>query len=91
MRAITIPQFGGPEVLTLSNIPEPVIGPNDVFVEVAAAGVNRADIGQRQGTYPPPPGAPDWPGMELSGTILAIVRLYPGAHTRNGRRWMLGC
>jgi putative PIG3 family NAD(P)H quinone oxidoreductase len=80
MRAITIPQFGGPEVLTLSDIPEPVIGPNDVFVEVAAAGVNRADIGQRQGTYPPPPGAPDWPGMELSGTILAIGDDVTGWH-----------
>lgn len=80
MRAITIPQFGGPEVLTLSDIPEPTFGANDVFIEVAAAGVNRADIGQRQGTYPPPAGAPDWPGMELSGTILAIGDSVTGWH-----------
>jgi len=80
MRAITIPQFGGPEVLTLSDIPEPSPGRNDVLVEVAAAGINRADIGQRQGTYPPPPGAPDWPGMELSGTILAIGDDVTGWH-----------
>jgi putative PIG3 family NAD(P)H quinone oxidoreductase len=72
MRAITIPEFGGPEVLTLADIPEPEMGPRDVLVAVVAAGVNRADIGQRQGNYPPPPGTPDWPGMELSGTILAI-------------------
>ncbi len=80
MRAITIPHFGGPEVLTLSDLPEPVPGANDVFVEVAAAGVNRADIGQRGGTYPPPPGAPDWPGMELSGTILSIGDEVSGWH-----------
>jgi putative PIG3 family NAD(P)H quinone oxidoreductase len=72
MRAITIPHFGGPEVLTLSDIPEPPLMPGSVLVEVAAAGVNRADIAQRQGNYPAPPGAPDWPGMEISGTVLAI-------------------
>ena len=72
MRAITIPRFGGPEVLTLADIPEPELGANDVLIEVAAAGVNRADLAQRQGYYPPPAGAPEWPGMELSGTILSI-------------------
>jgi putative PIG3 family NAD(P)H quinone oxidoreductase len=80
MRAITIPQFGGPEVLTLSDIPEPTLKANDVLVQVAAAGVNRADIGQRQGSYPPPPGSPDWPGMELSGTILGIGDDVTGWH-----------
>jgi putative PIG3 family NAD(P)H quinone oxidoreductase len=72
MRAITLPTFGGPEVLTVSDIPEPAMGPADVLVDVAAAGVNRADIGQRQGNYPPPAGSPAWPGMELSGTIAAV-------------------
>jgi putative PIG3 family NAD(P)H quinone oxidoreductase len=72
MRAITLPTFGGPEALTLAEIPVPAIGPDDVLIEVAAAGVNRADLMQRQGFYPPPPGAPEWPGMELSGTVLEV-------------------
>jgi putative PIG3 family NAD(P)H quinone oxidoreductase len=82
MRAITIPRFGGPEVLTVSDIPQPDVGPNDVLVDVAAAGINRADLQQREGHYPPPPGAPDWPGMELSGTVLEV-----GASVA---RWKIG-
>jgi putative PIG3 family NAD(P)H quinone oxidoreductase len=70
MRAITIPRFGGPDVLTLADIPQPPVGPDDVLVRVAAAGLNRADLQQREGHYPPPAGAPEWPGMELSGTVL---------------------
>jgi putative PIG3 family NAD(P)H quinone oxidoreductase len=80
MRAITIPTFGGPDSLVVSDIPEPVVGPNDVLVEVAAAGINRADLAQREGHYPPPAGAPDWPGMELSGKILAIGDEVEGWH-----------
>jgi putative PIG3 family NAD(P)H quinone oxidoreductase len=80
MRAITIPKFGGPEVLTLADIPQPEVGPRDVLVEVAAAGVNHADLNQREGGYPPPAGAPDWLGMELSGTILAIGDEVTGWH-----------
>lgn len=72
MRAVTIPVFGGPEVLAVTDIPQPEANPHDVVVAVAAAGVNRADLAQREGRYPPPPSAPDWPGMELSGTILEI-------------------
>jgi putative PIG3 family NAD(P)H quinone oxidoreductase len=72
MRAITLPTFGGPEVLTLADIPEPVVGPSDVLVAVAAAGVNHADLAQREGHYPPPVGAPDWPGMEVSGTVVRV-------------------
>jgi putative PIG3 family NAD(P)H quinone oxidoreductase len=72
MRSILISRNGGPEVLTPGEVAEPVVGPNDVLIAVAAAGINRADIGQRQGTYPPPPGTPEWPGMEVSGTILEI-------------------
>ena len=80
MRAITIPRFGDADVLTLSDIPEPPLTPESVLIEVVAAGVNRADIGQRQGNYPPPPGAPDWPGMEVAGTILAIGDDVTGWH-----------
>jgi putative PIG3 family NAD(P)H quinone oxidoreductase len=72
MRAITLPTFGGPDVLTLSDISEPPVGANDVLVGVAGAGVNHADLAQREGHYPPPPGAPDWPGMELSGRVIDI-------------------
>lgn len=72
MRAITLPTFGGPDVLTIADIAEPAIGPRDVLVGVGAAGVNRADLSQREGHYPPPPGAPDWPGMELSGVVLEV-------------------
>jgi putative PIG3 family NAD(P)H quinone oxidoreductase len=72
MLAVTIPRFGSAEVLTLSELPDPVPGAGEVLISVAAAGVNRSDIGQRQGNYPPPPGAPDWPGLEVSGTIAAL-------------------
>jgi putative PIG3 family NAD(P)H quinone oxidoreductase len=72
MRAITIPTFGAADVLTLAELPDPVPGPGEVLIAVAAAGVNRSDIGQRQGSYPPPAGAPDWPGLEVSGTIAGL-------------------
>jgi putative PIG3 family NAD(P)H quinone oxidoreductase len=69
MKAIVFDGFGGPEVLTWSELPDPVAGPGEVLIRVAASAVNRADISQRQGNYPPPPGAPDNPGLECSGTI----------------------
>src|SRR6476661_1500573 len=72
MKAITLPRFGGLDALTLSELPDPTPGRGEVLIKVAAAGVNRSDIGQRQGTYPPPSGAPDWPGLEVSGTIAAL-------------------
>lgn len=72
MQAILISQSGGPEVLVPGEVPEPVAGPGDVVIAITAAGVNRADIGQRQGTYPPPPGSPEWPGMEVSGVIESL-------------------
>ena len=72
MRAVTIPTPGGPEALRWAEVPEPDIGPGDLLVAVAAAGVNRADILQRRGHYPAPPGAPDWPGLEVSGTVEAV-------------------
>lgn len=71
MRAVVITEPGGPEVLQWSEVPDPVPGPADVLIDVAAAGINRADLLQRQGLYPPPPGAPPYPGMECSGRIVA--------------------
>lgn len=57
--------------MTMADHPEPPRGPGEVLIEVAAAGVNNADVLQRAGRYPPPPGAPDWLGLEVSGTVLA--------------------
>jgi putative PIG3 family NAD(P)H quinone oxidoreductase len=59
-------------VLSWQQVPDPVAGPGEVIVEVAAAAVNRADILQRQGLYPPPPGAPEWLGLECSGTVAEL-------------------
>lgn len=72
MRAVTLPSYGGPEVLTLADVPAPVAGPGEVLIEVAATAVNRADLLQRQGFYHPPPGASPYPGLECSGTIRAL-------------------
>lgn len=72
MHAVTITAPGGPEQLTWQEVPTPVPAPDEVLVRVAAAGVNRADLMQRQGHYPPPPGAPEWPGLEVSGVIEAL-------------------
>jgi putative PIG3 family NAD(P)H quinone oxidoreductase len=72
MRAVIITEPGGPEVLQWEEVPDPVPGPGEVLIDVAAAGVNRADLLQRQGLYPPPPGAPHYPGMEVSGRIESV-------------------
>jgi putative PIG3 family NAD(P)H quinone oxidoreductase len=72
MRAITIPAPGGPDVLTLTEVPDPVPAAGEVLIDIAAAGLNRADLLQRRGLYPPPAGAPPYPGMECSGTIVAV-------------------
>jgi NADPH2:quinone reductase len=71
MIAIEISEPGGPEVLRPVQRPVPVPGPGEVLVKVAAAGVNRPDVLQRKGAYPPPPGASDIPGLEISGTVIA--------------------
>ena len=70
MRAIVAPQPDGAEELALVERPVPRPGPGEVLIEVAAAGVNRPDLLQRRGLYPPPPGAPDILGLEVSGTIV---------------------
>jgi putative PIG3 family NAD(P)H quinone oxidoreductase len=72
MRAVIATEPGGPEVLTVTEIPDPEIGSGEVLLDVAAAGLNRADLLQRQGFYPPPPGASDVIGMECSGTVAAV-------------------
>ena len=72
MICIEISQPGGPEVLTLVERPDPEPGTGDVLIRVAAAGVNRPDVLQRRGAYPPPPGASDIPGLELAGTVAAV-------------------
>jgi len=71
MRAIEISQPGGPEVLVPVERPVPQPGPGEVLIKVAAAGVNRPDVFQRQGHYAPPPGASDLPGLECAGEIVA--------------------
>ena len=72
MNAITIPRSGGPEVLTWQTVPDPEPAAGEVLVDVTASAVNRADLMQRQGFYPPPPGAPPYPGLECSGRIAAL-------------------
>jgi putative PIG3 family NAD(P)H quinone oxidoreductase len=71
MHAISILEPGGPEVLSWQEVPDPVPGPGEVLVDVAASAVNRADVLQRLGFYPPPKGAPEYPGLEASGRVGA--------------------
>jgi putative PIG3 family NAD(P)H quinone oxidoreductase len=69
MHAVVITEPGEPEVLRWLEVPDPVPGPGEVVIDVAASGVNRADLMQRQGRYPPPAGAPPYPGLECAGRI----------------------
>ena len=83
MTAIVIRAPGGPEMLVPTERPVPVPGPDEILLKVHAAGVNRPDIMQRRGQYPPPPGAPvDVPGLEVSGEVVALgpgaTRFRPG-------------
>ena len=71
MWSVEITEPGGPEVLKATERPDPLPGPGEVLIRVAAAGVNRPDVLQRRGAYPPPPGASDIPGLEVAGTIAA--------------------
>jgi NADPH2:quinone reductase len=71
MKAIVITHPGGPEVLQITERPIPEYSANEVLVKVSAAGINRPDVSQRKGHYPPPPGAsPDIPGLEIAGTVI---------------------
>jgi len=83
MRALTITRPGGPEVLELRTMPDPSIGPDEVLVRVRASALNRADLLQRRGLYPAPPGSPaDIPGLEFAGEVVAcgelVTTLQPG-------------
>ena len=72
MKAVEISQFGPPEVLKLTDRPDPVPAAGEVLIDVDAAGVNRPDVIQRYGKYPPPPGASDLPGLEVAGRIASL-------------------
>lgn len=72
MHAITLPSFGGPDALTWAEVPDPQPGPGEVLIDVVATAVNRADVMQRLGHYPPPAGAPPYPGLECAGRIAAL-------------------
>ena len=82
MTVIGIKAPGGPEMLVPEQRPVPTPGDGEILVKVAAAGVNRPDVMQRKGLYPPPPGAPDIPGLEIAGEVAA---LGPGV-----KRWAIG-
>jgi len=82
MTAIGIKASGGPEMLVPEKRPVPTPGDGEILVKVAAAGVNRPDVMQRMGLYPPPPGAPDIPGLEIAGEVVALGP--------NVKRWKLG-
>ena len=82
MTAIGIKSPGGPDMLVPEERPMPKPGAGEILVKVAAAGVNRPDVMQRQGKYPPPPGAPDIPGLEIAGEVVAL-----GA---DAKRWKIG-
>ncbi|MDL4773595.1 MULTISPECIES: NAD(P)H-quinone oxidoreductase [Thermomonosporaceae] len=72
MHAIVIREPGDADVLAWTEVPDPVAKPGEVVIEVAASAVNRADVMQRRGFYPPPPGAPPYPGLEVSGRIAEL-------------------
>jgi NADPH2:quinone reductase len=82
MTAIGIKGAGGPDMLAPEQRPVPTPGSGEILVKVAAAGVNRPDVMQRMGLYPPPPGAPDIPGLEVAGEVVALGT--------NIKRWKLG-
>ncbi len=78
MRAVVIDHPGGPEVLSVRDVPDPVHQPDEVIVDVVATAVNRADTSQRKGLYDPPPGAAPYLGLECSGTITAVGAAVDG-------------
>ena len=78
MRVIEISSFGPPDVLRVAERPDPVAAAGEVLIDVAAAGVNRPDLRQRMGKYPPPPGASDIPGLEVAGTVAAVGAAVTG-------------
>ena len=73
MKAARLHAYGGPEQLVYEDAPEPAPKAGEVLIRISATGVNRPDLAQRAGTYPPPPGASDLPGLEAAGTIAALL------------------
>jgi putative PIG3 family NAD(P)H quinone oxidoreductase len=92
MKTIEISRFGGPEVLTLVERPDPVPAPGEVLIEVAAAGINRPDLMQREGKYHPPKGASDLPGLEVAGRIILLGAADAAGppHAASGQPWATG-
>jgi NADPH2:quinone reductase len=92
MRAVEISSFGDPEVLRPVMRPDPAAGPGEVLIAVAAAGVNRPDLMQRRGKYPPPPGTSDLPGLEVAGRIVAVgpADERGAPQSMSGRVWKVG-
>jgi putative PIG3 family NAD(P)H quinone oxidoreductase len=82
MRAVEIAQAGGPDGLRLTERPRPAPGPGEVLIAVRAAGVNRPDVLQRLGKYPPPPGASDLPGLEVAGHVVEAPPRADGSPSR---------
>jgi putative PIG3 family NAD(P)H quinone oxidoreductase len=81
MKAITFDTPGGPEVLQLADVPDPIPGPEDLLVRVRASALNRADTLQRRGNYPPPPGESEILGLELAGEVAAVGNAVSGFST----------
>jgi putative PIG3 family NAD(P)H quinone oxidoreductase len=92
MRAIVITEPGGPDVLRWTEVPDPVAAPGEVLIDVVACAVNRADLLQREGKYPPPPGASPYPGLECSGYVAALGDGVGGDDIRGdgGTGWAVG-
>jgi NADPH2:quinone reductase len=88
MKAVEISTPGPPDVLRLVNRPDPAPAAGEVLVDVVAAGVNRPDLMQRKGQYPPPPGSSDLPGLEIAGRIAALGPDSP--RSASGRAWKVG-
>ena len=83
MRAVVLEETGGPEVLRIKDAPVPDPGPDDIRVRIGAFGINRADLLQRRGMYPAPPGSPaDIPGLEYAGVVDAV-----GANRQPGTQY----
>ena len=85
MRAILTKEAGGPEVLDWGETPEPTLGPEDIRIRVVATAVNRADLMQRMGFYPPPPGASPILGLECSGEVVEVGDAVPGGRAPGDR------
>ncbi len=82
MKAVLV---GENQSLHWSDVPDPIVGAEDVLVKIEAAALNRADLMQREGDYPPPPGCPDWMGLEIAGTIVEV-----GAEAAVKSNWKIG-